>query len=226
MFKFQAYITSRDNGRKSHGYCCCPGLDARLEKYHCMLHGDPTFMSTRTDKICEMWLLNVFVTAVLVGSTLLAHAAPVTNDITLSNQPETISLTSTYIIVREEATWEEAFKSCENLGGSLATLPSIKDASRLLEMMKLWGNTDSNGHYWVGAKATESGVEWGWKWLTGEAIPKPSENDQGYSWDKGGIKYAVGNCLVFETAKQDNTRGFCGAHKCDQKHKYICEHKN
>merc|ERR1712042_68178 len=137
-----------------------------------------------------------------------------------------ISLTSTYIIVREEATWEEAFKSCENLGGSLATLPSIKDARRLLEMMKLWGNTDSNGHYWVGAKATESGVEWGWKWLSGEAIPKPSENDQGYSWDKGGIKYAVGNCLVFETAKQDNTRGFCGAHKCDQKHKYICEHKN
>ena len=96
-----------------------------------------------------------------------------------------------------------SFKSCENFGGSLATLPSIKDANRLLEMMKLWGNTDSNGHYWVGAKVTESGVGWGWKWLSGEAVPKPGENDQGYSWDKGGIEYAVGNCLLNKITSED-----------------------
>jgi len=175
-----------------------------------------------------MWRLIVsafFIGAALTDAALAKDGIAInaTNraagDITLSNQPDTISLTSVYTIVREKKTWDEALRSCKNLGGSLATFTSLHDFNRLLEMMKLWGNTDSDGYYWIGAKVTE-GSTW-WKWLSGEPIPRPEE--AGFAWQE--TTYDAGECMTFETYMQDSSPGFCGGHQCSDKQKYICESK-
>ncbi len=76
-----------------------------------------------------------------------------------------------YKLVREECTWTDAKKKCEEMGGHLAYIESREEQQFVSDWMKAYfeknkATLPDGPTIWIGA--TEKGAEGKWQWLNGQ----------------------------------------------------------
>lgn len=158
--------------------------------------------------------LTVFSIAALI--LVSQHCADASEEITVT--------TFYHLAVHEGQSREDAEKACEDLGMTLAVIPTMFARNRVGDINPL----AQHEAFWIGAKKNSSlPAAQQWQWDTDEALPTFSE-----LWMTGEPKADPNNefnCLAYEERWSDNypTQGFT-TQKCsgsDVVKGYICEER-
>jgi len=123
-----------------------------------------------------------------------------------------------FSVFEERKTWEDARRSCQALGGDLATLSSVAETRSLQKYLTKIRISTSTGTLWVGAKKGKTdGKNLGnWKWITGEPVPTDGTVGQVARDEPAG-------CLVIhdEESALGNFHDFW-VNPCYRKKPYVC----
>jgi len=130
-----------------------------------------------------------------------------------------------FFVIKEEKSWEEARRSCQALGGDLATLASREDQQNLMEYLrKTMPGVET---FWIGSKKGKTSGEGpgNWKWINEDRTTNP--DDESFAWDHSkSQQLANKNQQGAGCMKIHPNGGICITGNCSASWPAACEKKN
>jgi len=147
----------------------------------------------------------------------------------LENQSNVLEMPKgkAYYAVKEKKTWDQARATCQELGGDLAQIRTVKDQKDLAKFLvdNFSVTSNSGNRLWIGATRWRlfGGPKTMWRWADGDKVSK----DIAYKWaDKANLRKKNGKCLCIHrnpVLVESEVVWPFSAGKCHVAREFVCE---